>query len=172
MAYPFQLRLYADYASAKLTSAELVEILDTIIAYLFRRAVCRIPTNSLNKTFATLAAAIDTDDYVGSVCGRLLTLRITGGSRPTRSSKRRSRRPTIYHLKRRGYFFRAMENHGRKEEVSTAEYTIEHIMPQNASPAWQSALVRLGGGPRPLPAHPRKSHAHRLQPRVLRSPVP
>lgn len=35
-----------------------------------------------------------------------------------------------------------MENHGRKEEVSTAEYSIEHIMPQNEnlSPAWQSVL--------------------------------
>ena len=35
-----------------------------------------------------------------------------------------------------------MENHGRKEEVSTAEYSIEHIMPQNEnlSPAWRSML--------------------------------
>jgi alkylated DNA nucleotide flippase Atl1 len=32
-----------------------------------------------------------------------------------------------------------MENHGRKEEVSTAEYTIEHILPQNENlhPDWQ-----------------------------------
>lgn len=140
VAYPFQLRLYADYADGKLTSAELGEILDTIIAYLFRRAVCRIPTNSLNKTFATLAAAIDTEDYVGSVCGRLLTLPDYRRFPSDEEFKEALTSTDLYHLKRRGYFFRAMENHGRKEEVSTAEYTIEHIMPQNANPAWQSAL--------------------------------
>lgn len=140
VAYPFQLRLYADYADGKLTSSEFVDILDTIIAYLFRRAVCRIPTNSLNKTFATLAAAIDTDDYVGSVCGRLLTLPDYRRFPSDEEFKDALTSTDLYHLKRRGYFFRAMENHGRKEEVSTAEYTIEHIMPQNANPAWQEAL--------------------------------
>lgn len=140
VAYPFQLRLYADYADGKLTSAEFVEILDTIIAYLFRRAVCRIPTNSLNKTFATLTAAIDIEDYVGSVCGRLLTLPDYRRFPSDEEFKEALTSTDLYHLKRRGYFFRAMENHGRKEEVSTAEYTIEHIMPQNANPAWQEAL--------------------------------
>lgn len=140
VAYPFQLRLYADYADGKLTSAEFVEILDTIIAYLFRRAVCRIPTNSLNKTFATLAAAIDTEDYVGSVCGRLLTLPDYRRFPSDEEFKEALTSTDLYHLKRRGYFFRAMENHGRKEEVPTAEYTIEHIMPQNANPVWQEAL--------------------------------
>jgi alkylated DNA nucleotide flippase Atl1 len=33
-----------------------------------------------------------------------------------------------------------MENHGRKEEVSTAEYTIEHILPQHVTRAWQQEL--------------------------------
>lgn len=140
VAYPFQLRLYADYVDGKLSSAEFAEILDTIIAYLFRRAVCRIPTNSLNKTFATLASAIDTRDYVGSVCGRLLTLPDYRRFPVDEEFKEALKSTDLYHLKRRGYFFRAMENYGRKEEVSTAEYTIEHIMPQNANPAWQSAL--------------------------------
>lgn len=140
VAYPFQLRLYADYADDKLSSVEFAEILDTIIAYLFRRAVCRIPTNSLNKTFATLAAAIDTQDYVGSVRGRLLTLPDYRRFPADEEFKEALKSTDLYHLKRRGYFFRTMENHGRKEEVSTAEYTIEHIMPQNANPAWQDAL--------------------------------
>ncbi|WP_336649070.1 GmrSD restriction endonuclease domain-containing protein [Microbacterium sp. MMO-10] len=140
VAYPFQLRLYADYADGKLTSTEFVEILDTIIACLFRRAVCRIPTNSLNKTFATLAAAIDTEDYVGSICGRLLTLPDYRRFPSDEEFKEALTSTDLYHLKRRGYFFRAMENHGRKEEVSTAEYTIEHIMPQNANPVWQGTL--------------------------------
>lgn len=140
VAYPFQLRLYADYADGRLSSTEFAEILDTIIAYLFRRAVCRIPTNSLNKTFATLAAAIDEQDYVGSVCGRLLTLPDYRRFPTDEEFKEALKSTDMYHLKRRGYFFRTMENHARKEEVSTAEYTIEHIMPQNANPSWQAEL--------------------------------
>jgi alkylated DNA nucleotide flippase Atl1 len=48
----------------------------------------------------------------------------------------------LYHFQRAPYFFRKLENHGRKEEVSTADYTIEHIMPQNEnlSSAWREAL--------------------------------
>ncbi|MDO5646058.1 MAG: DUF262 domain-containing protein [Dermabacter sp.] len=140
VAYPFQLRLYADYTDGKLTSVEFEQILDTTISYLFRRAVCRIPTNSLNKTFATLAAAIDSEDHVGSVCGRLLTLPDYRRFPSDEEFKESLASTDLYHLKRRVYFFRAMENHGRKEEVSTAEYTIEHIMPQNANHAWREAL--------------------------------
>lgn len=140
VAYPFLLRLYADYRKGQLTSLELAEILDTVIAYLFRRAVCRIPTNSLNKTFATLAAVIDPSDYVGSIRGRLLTLPDYRRFPTDEEFKEALKTTDLYHFKRRSYFFRMMENHGRKEEVSIAEYTIEHIMPQNASPAWQQAL--------------------------------
>lgn len=140
VAYPFQLRLYADYAAGVLTGRNFSKILDAIISYLFRRAVCRIPTNSLNKTFATLAIAIDTERYVESVCSRLLTLPDYRRFPPDEEFEEALKTTDMYHLKRRGYFFRAMENHGRKEEVSTAEYTIEHIMPQNPTRAWQQAL--------------------------------
>ncbi|PPI25970.1 hypothetical protein C5D44_10425 [Rathayibacter sp. AY1B5] len=140
VAYPFQLRLYADYVAGVLDSRAFVEILDAIIAYLFRRAVCRIPTNSLNKTFATLASAIDTEHYVESVCSRLLTLPDYRRFPTNEEFEEALKTSDMYHLKRRGYFFREMENHGRKEEVSTAEYTIEHIMPQHVTRAWQQEL--------------------------------
>ncbi|ROQ64730.1 uncharacterized protein with ParB-like and HNH nuclease domain [Rathayibacter sp. PhB152] len=140
VAYPFQLRLYSDYIAGVLDSREFVEILDAIIAYLFRRAVCRIPTNSLNKTFATLSSSIDTAHYVESVCSRLLTLPDYRRFPTNEEFEEALKTADMYHLKRRGYFFREMENHGRKEEVSTAEYTIEHIMPQHITRDWQQEL--------------------------------
>lgn len=140
VVYPFQLRLYSDYEAGRLSAEGFAAILDTVIAYVFRRAVCRIPTNSLNKTFATLASAIDTTRYVESVSARLLTLPDYRRF-PTDEEFEDSLKTTdMYSIKRRGYFFRKMENHGRKEEVSIAEYTIEHIMPQHATLAWQQAL--------------------------------
>ncbi|WP_186760251.1 DUF262 domain-containing protein [Arthrobacter alpinus] len=140
VAYPFQLRLYADYVSGVLSVTDFIAILDAVISYLFRRTVCHIPTNSLNKTFASLAAAIEPSRYVESVYGRLLT--VPDYRRfPTDDEFQEALKTTdMYRNKRRVYFFRKMENVGRKEEVSTAEYTIEHIMPQNANPAWQAAL--------------------------------
>lgn len=140
VVYPFQLQVYRDYEAGRLAGAGLAEILDVVIAYVFRRAVCRIPTNSLNKTFATLASAIDRDDYVASVCARLLTLPDYRRFPADEEFEEALKKTDMYSIKRRGYFFRKMENHGRKEQVSIAEYSIEHIMPQNMTPAWQEAL--------------------------------
>ena len=140
VTYPFQLRLYADYAAGVLSAEDFLQILDAIISYLFRRVVCSIPTNSLNKTFANLAAAIDEDHYVESVCARLLTLPNYRRFPTDEEFEEALKATDMYNVKRRSYFFRKMENYGRKEEVSTAEYTIEHIMPQNANRAWQKAL--------------------------------
>ncbi|MFH1970613.1 MAG: DUF1524 domain-containing protein, partial [Verrucomicrobiota bacterium] len=48
----------------------------------------------------------------------------------------------LYHFRSRSYWLRRLENHRRKERVGVAEYTIEHILPQNEnlSKAWQDAL--------------------------------
>ena len=48
----------------------------------------------------------------------------------------------LYNFKRRSYFLRLLENHGRKEHVTIEDYTIEHILPQNEnlSTEWRAAL--------------------------------
>lgn len=140
VVYPFQLRVYSDYDSGRLSKSEFINILDTTIAYVFRRAICRIPTNSLNKTFATLADAIDPNDYGQSACARLMTFSDYRRFPTDSEFKDALVSGDLYSLKRKNYFFRKLENDGRKEEVSTSEYTVEHIMPQNPTPAWQICL--------------------------------
>ena len=54
VAYPFLLELYRDYATGMLTGAEFVAAVRLIEAYVFRRAICAIPTNSMNKTLRRL----------------------------------------------------------------------------------------------------------------------
>lgn len=142
VVYPFTLRLYRDFAGGTLPEEQFASILDGVISYVFRRAVCRVPTNSLNKTFASLGSSINPSNYVESIWGRLLTLP-TYKRFPTDDEFAESLRTAdLYNFQRAPYLFRKLENHGRKEEVSIAEYSIEHIMPQNEnlSPAWQSAL--------------------------------
>ena len=53
VAYPLLLELYADHLQGCIASSEFVRAVRLVEAYVFRRAVCAIPTNSLNKTFAT-----------------------------------------------------------------------------------------------------------------------
>jgi len=142
VVYPFLLRLYRDFHSGILTESDFARILESVISYVFRRSVCRIPTNSLNKTFASLGAAIDPNNYVESVWGRLLTLPTYKRFPADEEFSEALRTSDLYHFRRTPYFFKKLENHGRKEEVSTAEYTIEHIMPQNEnlSTHWREAL--------------------------------
>lgn len=142
VVYPFTLRLYSDYAAGRISSDEFRTIVDATTSYLFRRAVCRIPTNSLNKTFAGFGAYIDPVAYVDSVLARFLTLVSYKRFPADIEFEAALQTVDLYHFQRAPYFFRKLENHGRKEEVSIADYTIEHIMPQNEDPSveWKAAL--------------------------------
>lgn len=142
VAYPFLLRLYQDYAGGTISVSEFAEVLDAVIAYLFRRTICRIPTNSLNNTFATLANQVNPTDYVGSLWGRFLTLESYKRFPDDEEFGNYLREEDLYHLQRAPYFFVKMENDNHKEPISVGDYTIEHIMPQNEQLGqdWQDML--------------------------------
>jgi uncharacterized protein with ParB-like and HNH nuclease domain len=53
VAYPFLLELYHDYRVGSPQPGRLAGAVRLVEAYVFRRAICAIPTNSMNKTFAT-----------------------------------------------------------------------------------------------------------------------
>lgn len=53
VAYPFLLEFYRDYTQHLLSAAEFAQAVRLVESCVFRRAICAIPTNSLNKTFAT-----------------------------------------------------------------------------------------------------------------------
>ena len=74
VAYPFLLELYDDFANERLESTDFEAAVRLVEAYVFRRAVCAIPTNSLNKTFGTFGRALQKDRYLESVQAHLLTL--------------------------------------------------------------------------------------------------
>lgn len=142
VAYPFLLELYHDYASELLGKDEFVEAIRTIEAYVFRRAICAIPTNSMNKTFATFTKSLKKDRYLESVMAHFLTLPSYRRFPKDEEFERDIQTRDLYKFRSKSYWLRRLENFGRKERVSVEEYTIEHIMPQNEdlSLAWQTAL--------------------------------
>ena len=142
VAYPLLLELYDDYSKGKLSVEDLVQAVRLIESYVFRRAVCAIPTNSLNRTFAGFRRSLNKDRYLESICAHFQQLpsyrRFPNDDEFRRELKIRD----LYNFRSRSYWLRRLENHDRKEHVAVGEYTIEHILPQNEnlSEAWRNAL--------------------------------
>lgn len=142
VAYPFLLELYDDFEHGRLEAGDFESAVRLVEAYVFRRAVCAIPTNSLNKTFATFGRALRKDRYLESIQAHLLTLPSYRRFPANEEFKRELTARDLYNFPRRSYWLRRMENDGRKEYVPVDEYTIEHILPQNEdlSAKWQDEL--------------------------------
>ena len=142
VAYPFLLDVYHDYEQGRLSSDEALQIVRLVESYVFRRAICAIPTNSLNKTFAGLSRTLKKDRYLESVQAALLLLPSYRRFPKDEEFQREIKLRDLYNFRSRSYWLRRLENHGRKERVVVEDYTIEHILPQNEdlSPEWQQEL--------------------------------
>ena len=142
VAFPFLLELYSDYAAQRLTKAELLQATRWVESYVFRRAVCSIPTNSMNKTFATFSRALKKDRYLESIAAHFLLLPSYRRFPLDDEFQRELQVKDLYNFRSRSYWLRRLENHDRKERVPVDEYTIEHILPQNEnlSSQWRADL--------------------------------
>lgn len=142
VAYPFLLELYDDYASGRLTVGEFISAVRLVEAYVFRRAICSIPTNSMNKTFATFGKALKKDRYLESIEAHFLILPSYRRFPADDEFRRDMQKRDLYNFRSRSYWLRRLENYGRKERVPVDDYTIEHILPQNPElpSEWRSAL--------------------------------
>jgi len=142
VAYPFLLELYHDMRQDLLSVKDMVWMVRLIESYVFRRGVCGIPTNSLGKTFASMARALTENHDPESVAAYLLLSPSYRRFPRDDEFMRELRSRDLYNSPRRTYLLRRLENYGRKEPVPVNEYTIEHIMPQSVatSPEWQADL--------------------------------
>jgi uncharacterized protein with ParB-like and HNH nuclease domain/predicted transport protein len=142
VAYPLLLEMYDDYANGTLTRDDFLRSLRLIESYVFRRAICAIPTNSLNKTFATFGRSIKKDRYLESMQAAFELLPSYRRFPGDEEFKRELATRDMYNIPRRSYWLRRLENYGRKERVVVDDYTIEHIMPQNEnlSQEWRADL--------------------------------
>ena len=142
VSYPFLLQVYEDYKQGRITKEEFIQILKYIESYVFRRAICRIPTNSLNKTFANLYKEIKSENYLERFKAALLLKDSYRRFPRDEEFKEQLIVKDVYNFRNRNYLLRKLENHNRKELVSVESYTIEHVMPQNekVSNEWKEEL--------------------------------
>mgnify|MGYP000845585722 CR=1 FL=1 len=155
VAYPFLLRVYADFEDNVIQQSAFEEILRMAESYVFRRRVCEIPANSHNKTFSRLYASVKQDDYLNSVKAFFLLCEDYKEFPDDATFKKAFVERNIYKLSSRGchYVLSRLQNYGTKSPVDISNLTIEHIMPENKKlslewkqmlgPNWEDVHTRL-----------------------------
>ncbi len=150
---PFFLEVFRLQKSGSLTIADVREIFLFTENYLFRRSICDLPTNSLNKIFLMLHKEIirydgSDADYVEKFKFALLSKSDRGRfPRDAEFTASFSTRP-IYQMnsKNKIYLLERFENFDIDEDkdiyrhFDEGTYSIEHIMPQHLTPAWVTEL--------------------------------
>lgn len=132
VAYPFLLKVHYDYTSSIIDIETLREITSLCVSYVMRRAICDIPPNSLNKTFATMKNVVNENDYLDSIKAFFLMLDSYKDFPNDKRFKENFIKKDIYKLSRCKFILLKLENFNNKSVVlSTNHTTIEHIMPQN-----------------------------------------
>ncbi|MBU0731750.1 DUF262 and DUF1524 domain-containing protein [Patescibacteria group bacterium] len=140
VAYPFLMSVYDDYENNIITKEDFIEVLKLVECYVFRRAICGIPTNSLNKTFANLYKEIEPENYIESLMANFI-LRESYHRLPKDSEfKEELAKKDVYNFRNSGYLFEKIEHHNNKERVNLDDLSVEHIMPQTLTPQWKEAL--------------------------------
>lgn len=138
--------------------------------YLFRRSICDLPTNALNKIFLMLHKEIirydgSDNEYVEKFKYALLSKTERGRfPRDDEFTAALKTRPIyLMNIKNKAYIFERFENYGIDEDkdiyrhLDEGTYSIEHIMPQHLSEPWVTAL---GGKEKATEIH--ETWLHRL----------
>lgn len=131
VSYPLLLKLYGAYDVGRLNESELIEAIRLVESYVFRRAICGIPTNSLNNTFAAITRGLDEDSYLVSIQQQFAELPSYRRFPHDDDFKHQFKERDVYHFRSRSYMLRRLENYDTKEPANVAGFTVEHIMPQN-----------------------------------------
>lgn len=150
---PFLLQVLNLNKQGVLTDKDLRAIFLIIENYLFRRNICEVPTNALNKIFLTLNREIHRydgtyDNYVEKLEYALTSKKETGRFPDDQEFSTALSEKQVYLMRGRykNYLFERFENFGTDEikdvfkRIEDGKYTIEHIMPQTLTPAWKAAL--------------------------------
>lgn len=153
VAHPF-LMAYLVYAEENnLPASETEIVLGLVESTIFRRFICDLPTNALNKIFAVLHKQVlkqkhETDTYSSVMIYSLLNRRGSVAVPSNEDFVANFSTKNMYAIRGRAkqYLFERLENGNSKEVNDIVSYlenntlSIEHIMPQTLTPAWREAL--------------------------------
>lgn len=142
-SYPFLLHVFYDFENKVIDEAILEKILKFILAYLIKRMVCRVPSNSLRGLFIYLYNRIfkvesNKTKYYESI-NKFLSILQTKDAIPSDADfKKELETSNLYNNPVLCKFvLMDIENGNGKEILKVDNLTIEHIMPQTLSGDWR-----------------------------------
>ena len=143
--YPLILSVFEDtYSYKNITENELLDILDLLISYIFRRSVCGYTTNSLNKIFASIVTSLESKEIYNQIEKNLMNKSRKSIFPRDEEFKAEFMKCNFYN-KGTGHDFciytlRSLDNLKNKEQIDMKNITIEHIMPQTLNSEWRIEL--------------------------------
>ncbi|MBB5182489.1 DUF262 domain-containing protein [Catenisphaera adipataccumulans] len=150
---PFLMEVLRLFDEEILNIDETEEVFLLIEDYIFRRKICDVPTNALNKIFTSLNRSViaydqTTDNYVEKMKYSLKSRKESGRYPSDEEFLTALSTRNIYQMSSRirSYIMERYENFGTREVknvfkgLDDGTYSIEHIMPQNLTIQWQNAL--------------------------------
>ncbi len=153
VAYPFLARLLDRIWEEGGNLTELVAATRWTEAYVMRRLLVQIATNTMNKTFIVFARdcpKAGVEEWLAAKTARLgWTQRFPTDEEILAALETRD----VYSMKTRSILLERLENQDRNETIKAANYTLEHVMPQTLTDAWRVEL-----GPDAEDIHARRLH--------------
>lgn len=142
--YPFLLNIFEDcYMYHNIDVQMICDTLEVILSYVMRRLLCEMPTNALNKVFASMAK--DVEQYKDKVlCERVAAVLASKKGKVAFPNDSLVRDKLLlrdsYKFPHIKYILERVECRQGKKVVSFDELTIEHIMPQTLTAKWKIDL--------------------------------
>ncbi|MFI6581745.1 DUF262 domain-containing protein [Embleya sp. NPDC050493] len=144
--YPVLMVLLERHSAKELTNDQLVQALSYVESFLVRRALCRIPTNSLPRIFQAVPSQLPA--RVPASDGLRQVLSATSRYWPSDSELREAIRTKPIYLQsqktqQRFVLRRLEESLAPNEPVDfeQAKLTIEHVLPQSPGEEWLALLA-------------------------------
>ncbi len=140
--YPFLLHVFNDYHQGVITEETVERILHFILAYLLRRMVCGVPSNTLRGLFTYLynrifKVASNKQKYYETINKFLFTVSSKDVIPSAAVFERALQQANIYgNTALCRFLLLDIENGDGKETLQAENLTIEHIMPQTLSADW------------------------------------
>ncbi len=154
VSYPFIMRVLDARAGDKISVGDTEAILEIVENYLLRRAVCRMPTNALNKVFPMLYVSLDKLDVTKDAADKLryILLEKRGSSAYPRDQEVRDNLAIsdLYNTRGLCACVLAILEGVTKESWKVLQHikssdpcdrlTIEHVMPQKKTDEWRAEI--------------------------------
>ena len=150
---PFLMPVLRDVHAGHITEDDFCNVLSIIESFIARRFIIEMPTNALNKIFATVYSEVTKlrkdNDTFADVFAWVIRRRTSSGRVPSDSEVRAALETrNMYNIKShwRNYIYDVLENGNSRDtrdiaqSLESGDISIEHIMPQTLTEEWKTAL--------------------------------